>query len=66
MLDKVVADGPAVHPGWSVRTLKMHFTKPITFGFLLVFSTSGWSVPEAERTGLVPDGALFCFGRTVV
>jgi hypothetical protein len=29
--DKEVADGPAVHPGWSVRTLKIHFTEPVTF-----------------------------------
>jgi hypothetical protein len=33
MSDKVVTDGPAVHPGRSVRTLKMHFTEPVTFGF---------------------------------
>jgi hypothetical protein len=30
MLDKVVADGPAVHPGRSTRTLKMHFIEPFT------------------------------------
>jgi hypothetical protein len=33
MLDKAVMDGLAVHPGWSARTLKMHFTEPITFVF---------------------------------
>jgi hypothetical protein len=66
MSDKEVADSPAVHPGWSARTLKMHFTEPITFGFFLVFSTSGRSAPEAEQIGLVPDGALFCFGQSVV
>jgi hypothetical protein len=33
MSDKAVADGPVVHPGWSARTLKIHFTKPISFGF---------------------------------
>jgi hypothetical protein len=38
MSDKVVADGPAVHPGWSVRTLKMHFTEPVTFGFFWFFN----------------------------
>jgi hypothetical protein len=32
MSDKVVADGSAVHPGRSTRTLKMHFTEPVTFG----------------------------------
>jgi hypothetical protein len=33
VLDKAVVDGPDVHPGRSVRTLKMHFTEPVTFGF---------------------------------
>jgi hypothetical protein len=26
-------DGPTVHPGRSARTLKMHFTEPVTFRF---------------------------------
>jgi hypothetical protein len=38
MLDKAVADGPAVHPGRSARTLNMHFTKPVTFGFFWYFN----------------------------
>jgi hypothetical protein len=33
MSDKAVADGPAVHPRRSVRTLKMNFTEPVTFVF---------------------------------
>jgi hypothetical protein len=33
MSDKVVMDGPVVHPGRYARTLKMHFTEPVTFGF---------------------------------
>jgi hypothetical protein len=33
MSDKAVADGPVVHPRWSARTLKIHFTEPVTFGF---------------------------------
>jgi hypothetical protein len=33
MSDKVVADGPAVHPGRSARTLKMHCIESVTFGF---------------------------------
>jgi hypothetical protein len=33
MSNKVVADGPAVHPGWSARTLEMQFTESVTFGF---------------------------------
>jgi hypothetical protein len=38
MSDKVVADGPAVHPGWSARTLEMHFTEHVTFGFFWFFN----------------------------
>jgi hypothetical protein len=38
MLDKVVADGPAVHPRQSARTLKMNFTEPVTFGFFWFFN----------------------------
>jgi hypothetical protein len=37
MSDKVITDGLTVHAGRSVRTLKMHFTEPITFGGFLVF-----------------------------
>jgi hypothetical protein len=59
MSDKVVVDGPAVHPGRSARTLKMHFTEPLTFGFFLVFQR-----PDSPR--LVSDGARFSFRRPVV
>jgi hypothetical protein len=38
MLDKVVADGSAVHPVRSTRTLKMHFTEPVTFGFFWFYN----------------------------
>jgi hypothetical protein len=38
MSDKAVVDGPVVHPGRSTRTLKLHFTELITFGFFLVFT----------------------------
>jgi hypothetical protein len=38
MSDKAVADGPTVHPRRSARTLKMHFTKPVTFGFFWFFN----------------------------
>jgi hypothetical protein len=38
MSDKAVADGPAVHPGRSARTLKMHFTEPVTFGVFWFFN----------------------------
>jgi hypothetical protein len=32
MSDRAVADGPIVHSGRFTRTLKMHFTEPVTFG----------------------------------
>jgi hypothetical protein len=38
MSDKAVADGPVVHPGRSARTLKIHFTEPVTFGVFLFFN----------------------------
>jgi hypothetical protein len=38
MPDKVVTDGLAVHPRWSVRTPKMHFTEPVTFRFFWFFN----------------------------
>jgi hypothetical protein len=49
--DKVVADGPVVHPVRSARTLKIHFTEPITFGFS-GSSLTGRSTPEAEQSAL--------------
>jgi hypothetical protein len=51
MSDKAVTDGPIVHPGRSVRTLKIHFTEPVTFGFFW-FSPTGRSAPEAGRSAL--------------
>jgi hypothetical protein len=38
MSDKAVVDGPVVHPGRSARTLKIHFTEPVTFGFFWFFN----------------------------
>jgi hypothetical protein len=38
MSNKAVADGPAVHPGRSARTLKMNFTEPVTFGFFKFYN----------------------------
>jgi hypothetical protein len=38
MADKAVADSPVVHPGWSARTLKMHFIEHITFGVFWFFN----------------------------
>jgi hypothetical protein len=38
MSDKVVVDGPAVHPGRFARTLKMNFTEPIIFGFFWFYN----------------------------
>jgi hypothetical protein len=51
MSDKAVTDGPVVHLGRSARTLKIHFTEPVTFGFFW-FSPTGRSVPEAGRSAL--------------
>jgi hypothetical protein len=51
MSDKAVVDGPVVHSGRSARTLKMHFTEPVTFKFFC-FSTTGRSTPEAGRFAL--------------
>jgi hypothetical protein len=48
-----LTDGPVMHPGRSARTLKMHFTKPVTFGFS-GFSTGRRSMPEAGRSVLGP------------
>jgi hypothetical protein len=72
MSDKAVVDGPVVHPGRSARMLKIHFTEPVTFGFL------GFPKPDGPRLGpdglrlgldgprLVSDGAHFFIGRSVV
>jgi hypothetical protein len=51
--DKVVADNPAVHPGRSMRMLKMNFAEPITFEFLW-FSIDRRSAPKAGRSKLGP------------
>jgi hypothetical protein len=63
MLDTAVVDGSAVHPGRSARTLKMHFTEPVTFGFSS-FSTSGRYAPEAGWSELGP-GRCSLLLRTV-
>jgi hypothetical protein len=42
ILDKAIADGLAMHPGRSARTLKMHFTEPVAFGFFWFFNE--WTV----------------------
>jgi hypothetical protein len=49
MSDKAIADGLVVHPGQSARTLKMHFTKPVTFGVFCFFN----------------DRTVHAYGRTV-
>jgi hypothetical protein len=38
MPDKVVTNGPIVHPGRSARTLKMNFTELVTFGFFWFYN----------------------------
>jgi hypothetical protein len=32
------ADGLAMHTGQSVKTLKIHFSEPVTFGFFWFFT----------------------------
>jgi hypothetical protein len=49
--DKAVMDVLVVHPGRSARTLKIHFTEPVTFGCFW-FSPTGRSAPEGERSVL--------------
>jgi hypothetical protein len=66
MLDKAVADGPAIYSGRSERTLKMYFTEPITFGFFLFFQRPDGPRLRPDSPCLVPDGARFSFGRSVV
>jgi hypothetical protein len=66
MSDKAVADGPDVHPKRSVKTLKMHFTKPVTFGFFFLVSQRDGLRLRQDGPSLVPDDALFSFGRSVV
>jgi hypothetical protein len=51
MSDKAVAEGPVVHPGRSMRMLKIHFPEPVTFEFS-GSSPTGRSAPEAERSAL--------------
>jgi hypothetical protein len=51
MSDKAITDSPPVHLGRFARTLKIHFTEPVTFWFFW-FSTVGRSAPEAERSAL--------------
>jgi hypothetical protein len=65
MSDKAVADGPVVHLGRFARTLKIHFTKPVTFGF------SGFHRPDGPRLRpdgpqLVSDGGRFSIRQSVV
>jgi hypothetical protein len=66
MSDKAVADGPAVHPGQSARTLKMNFTEPVTFGFFLFFQRPDGPRLRPNDPCLVSDGARFSIGRSVV
>jgi hypothetical protein len=65
MSGTTVADGPVVHPGWSARTLKIHFTEPVTFGFSGFLRSDGPRLrPDGPR--LVSDSARFFIERSVV
>jgi hypothetical protein len=63
---KIVADGPAVHSGRSARTLKMHFTEPVTFEFFHFFNDRtvrawGRTVRVWSRMVLAsPSDSLWC------
>jgi hypothetical protein len=64
---KAVTNDLAVHPGWSARMLKMHFTELVTFGFFWFF----FQRPDGPRLkpdgpSLVPDGARFSFAQSAV
>jgi hypothetical protein len=58
---KAVADGLAMHPGQSVRTLKMHLSNPLPSGFS-GFSTSVFN----ERTVRAWGWTVRAWFRTVV
>jgi hypothetical protein len=64
--DKIVADGPIVHPGRSARTLKMNFTEPVTFGVFSGLQRSDGPRLRSDGPRLVSDGACFSFRRSVV
>jgi hypothetical protein len=66
MSDKAVADGPAVHPRRSARTLKKNFTEPVTFGFFLVLQRLNSPRLRPDGPRLVSDGARFSIERSVV
>jgi hypothetical protein len=65
MSDKAVTDDPVVHPEWSVRTLKIHFTELVTFGFFYFHRPDGLHLrPDGPR--LVSDGPRFSIEWSVV
>jgi hypothetical protein len=66
MSDKAVVDGLTVHHGRSARTLKMHFTEPVTFGFFLVFQRPDGPRLRPDDPRLVSDGARFSTKRSIV
>jgi hypothetical protein len=66
MTNKEVVDRLAVHPERSARTLKMHFTEPVTFGFFMVLQWTDGPRLRPDDPSLVPDGALFSFGQSAV
>jgi hypothetical protein len=78
MSDKAVVNGPVVHLGRSARTLKIHFTEPVTFVFFWFSPTGrsalglGWC-SLLHRTVRSVDlcscrvpvrGSLWCRGRS--
>jgi hypothetical protein len=59
--DKAVANSLIVHPGRSMRMLRMNFTEPGTFE-VFWFSTCGRSAPEDQTVHVVSDSTLLSFG----
>jgi hypothetical protein len=66
MSKKAVANGLAMHPRQSARTLKMNFIEPVTFGFFLVFQRPDGPHLRPDGPLLVSDGARFSIGWSIV
>jgi hypothetical protein len=73
MSDKAATDGSAVHHGWSGRApwtvredAKNAFYRTRHLQVFLVFQQEDGLRLRTDGPNLVPDGALFSFGQSVV
>jgi hypothetical protein len=66
MSDKAVTDGPAVHPGLSVRTPKNAFYRTRHLRVFWVFQWADGLRLRPNSPSLVPDGAIFSFRQSAV